>query len=421
MHSNGEALRAVSFRCSLLAPGCEPLVEPPDPPPAASFPDGWEDGGEVVCAAPYVGLDRLVESGAERGLTVATFNLHFGPIFVLTHDIDADGDVDILHFNGTERLVPFMNDGLGFFTPGQPIDPPPFGPSFLAIGLADDDGDGLPDLYLASTPHLWRYANRGGGLFDPPTSLWEEPMPDQHRYPALSIADADGDGDLDVAMFEHQLDTGPPGDDDDSGPMEFEGTRDVMLRFDGTELVEAIDLVDLENDGWLDIVQASGPLPDGPGAAQAWPDIYWQGQPDGTFEDVTTETGFGSLAENYGLATADFDGDGFLDVVRVAPGVPPSLLLNRCGAGSWLDFELIGLPANREAFGARIEVTSGEVTHLREMHSARGQAQSPSRLHFGLGDVDTVGPVRIVWPDGTVSEAARVPVNRRVFVTHPWL
>jgi len=182
-----------------------------------------------------------------------------------------------------------------------------------------------------------------------------------------------------------------------------------------------LDFADFDHDGNLDCVQSSGRLFDGPGSLVDWPDLFWQGQPGGQFEDVTSLTGFGDLGDNFAIATADFDGDGWLDVISVGPGAMPLLWMNQCGSESWLDIELVGLPGNSEAIGARATVITEDRTRIREVYTLRGQGQGPSRLHFGLGEAASVDRLQIHWPDGTISEAEQVPGRRFVRVEHPEL
>jgi len=181
----------------------------------------------------------------------------------------------------------------------------------------------------------------------------------------------------------------------------------------------SIDLADIDNDGNVEAIQSSGPLFDGPGGTVDWPDRFWRGLAGGTFVDATDEVGFGDLGPNYALATADFNADGYLDIVVTGAGGTPLLWMNSCGDNAWLSIELIGLPGNQEAIGARAEVTTSAGTQVRELYTLRGKGQGPSRFHFGLGDHDSADRVRIEWPDGSVSEAEQVPSRRFVRVTHP--
>jgi hypothetical protein len=55
---------------------------------------------------------------------------------------------------------------------------------------------------------------------------------------------------------------------------------------------------------------------------------------------------------------------------------------------------------------------------VRELYGPRTYGQRASRVHFGLGHSDPV-VVRILWPDGHVTAASGVPVDRLVTAWHP--
>jgi len=152
------------------------------------------------------------------------------------------------------------------------------------------------------------------------------------------------------------------------------------------------------------------------------PDTLWRGVREGgalRFDDITQELGFGDVEDHYGQAAADFDGDGFLDLVVGASESPVRLWMIACGAGAWVEVDFAGPAWNRAGWNARVTVEADGRTQTRELLGARGFGQGPSRLHFGLGDVDTVDRLVVRWPDGTEDEHVDLPV-RAVFVArHP--
>ncbi len=186
----------------------------------------------------------------------------------------------------------------------------------------------------------------------------------------------------------------------------------------------SIELVDLDNDGWQDAAATAGcPAPPPPPEQSVRPDALWQGRDGGqtvAFDDRSASTGFNLGEGHYGMAAADFSGDGSVDLLIGARSGQPVFWDNPCGPGAWLEVELVGLPANPRAFGARVTVDwAGGRSEVQEIQGPRGLGQSPARLHFGLGDVDEVESVSIRWPSGADTVVERVPTRRVLTVEHP--
>ena len=124
------------------------------------------------------------------------------------------------------------------------------------------------------------------------------------------------------------------------------------------------------------------------------------------------------------MAYADFDNDGCLDLYVANLGLagdgPQSakLFRNSCAwGGNWLRIATQGTVSNRDGIGARITVTAGGRTQIREIaagSSNKGQNMLPA--HFGLGAADRVDSVKIRWPSGAVQTLADVPANQRLTV-----
>jgi hypothetical protein len=92
--------------------------------------------------------------------------------------------------------------------------------------------------------------------------------------------------------------------------------------------------------------------------------------------------------------------------------------MNPCGAEAWVDFDFVGPEANPLGVGVAVTIEAGGRRRTREVYGLRAVGQGPSRLHFGLGDVETVDRVEIRWPDGDLQVADDVPVRRLLTVTH---
>ena len=102
-----------------------------------------------------------------------------------------------------------------------------------------------------------------------------------------------------------------------------------------------------------------------------------------------------------GLAVADFDNDGDLDIVVSDSGGSPLLLRNDGGNRNHLiALRARGRESNRFGIGAKVRVTSGGRTQLREVNPYGSHlSTSDTRLYFGLGNA-TLARIEIEWPSG---------------------
>jgi hypothetical protein len=169
--------------------------------------------------------------------------------------------------------------------------------------------------------------------------------------------------------------------------------------------------VDLDNDGWLDVIAVSGhvyPQVDTQpsGARYREPKILQMNQKDGTFCDASTQAGT-ALREpqvSRGLAVGDLFNDGNMDVVINNLDGAPVVLKNHGVAGRhWVSFELAGTKSNRLAIGARLKLVAGGITQTEEIHSGGSYlSQNDLRVHFGLNQATKIDSLEIRWPSGKV-------------------
>jgi hypothetical protein len=120
--------------------------------------------------------------------------------------------------------------------------------------------------------------------------------------------------------------------------------------------------------------------------------------------DVARPTGSDSIKDGRGVAVADFDGDGRLDLVMNNNNETPVLYMNNLKkSGNALELKLVGTVSNRDAIGASVRLTAAGKTMTRQVEAGSGYAsQMMLPVHFGLGDAKHIDIIEIRWPSGLV-------------------
>ena len=283
----------------------------------------------------------------------------------------------------------------------------------LSVGAADYDNDGWPDLFVANDGvEVYQYHNEGDGTFtDVALTSGVALTADGGTMAAMciSLGDYDNDGFLDLFISDFQDVPDHVWHNDGKGFFEevsdrlgIAGPTKHVLSFGG-------GFFDFDNDGWLDLFIANGHVY--PGVEKAMPGVHYKqinslfrNGGNGKFPEVTALSGNG-FATPYlgrGVAFADFDNDGNMDLVVANNGDPPLLLRNAGGTGRhFLNFKLVGTKSNRDAMGARIKLRAGGLSQLREIAGGGSYlSQSDLRAHFGLGQSTRADSVEVWWPSG---------------------
>ncbi len=165
--------------------------------------------------------------------------------------------------------------------------------------------------------------------------------------------------------------------------------------------------IDYDNDGWTDILQINGhvyPEIGGHSIGQSFknPRLVYKNMGNGQFKDVSVAMGPGinQPFSSRGAAFGDYDNDGDVDALILNMNDVPSLLRNDGGnKQNWIKIKLIGTKCNRTAIGARVRVVTGKHIQMDEVRSGSSvMSQSDLRLHFGLGQVQSVDLIEVNWP-----------------------
>jgi hypothetical protein len=171
---------------------------------------------------------------------------------------------------------------------------------------------------------------------------------------------------------------------------------------------------DVNNDGVQDLFVAKGNVSAMPDFAMKDPNNLMLGLPDGTFVEAGDKAGVASFRQSRGASVVDLNGDGQMDLVVVNRNEGAEVWRN-AGAGikgeplgHWLQLALHQDGANRDAIGAWIEVRVAGHVQRREITVGGGHAGGQlGWRHFGLG-AETGAEVRVIWPDGTASDWAKI-------------
>ncbi|MEL6645512.1 MAG: CRTAC1 family protein [Pseudomonadota bacterium] len=174
---------------------------------------------------------------------------------------------------------------------------------------------------------------------------------------------------------------------------------------------------DVNNDGRLDLFIAKGNVDQMPSNAMKDPNNLLVQGADGVFVERSIEAGVATVERARGAALSDLDGDGLLDLVVVNRRAPMEIWQNVTeGTGNWLAVDLRQDGANRRAVGAWVELRTEAGVQVREVTVGGGHVGGQAGpVHFGLGDAESA-EVRVIWPDGAVSEWARFEGGARVVV-----
>jgi hypothetical protein len=299
----------------------------------------------------------------------------------------------------------------------------------LGAVWGDYDDDGRPDLLVANDAHPnLLFHNEGNGTFAEVAFEAGVAYDEDGRERAgmgVDLGDYDNDGRLDATITNFQGEphalyrnlgrglfqetTWPSGVGAATLPYLGWGTR----------------FVDLDNDGWNDLVFVNGhvyPEVDRHGLEETFAQrtLVLRNGADGRFADVTETAGpaLATRRAGRGAAFGDFDDDGRVDVLITGMNEPPALLRNESApAGHWLSVTLRGRRSNRDGIGARVTLEAGGQRQVREVHADGSYlSHSDRRAHFGLGQALGAASVEVRWPSGTVDRLSNVAADRRVWI-----
>ncbi|MBI1839768.1 MAG: VCBS repeat-containing protein [Verrucomicrobia bacterium] len=378
--------------------------------------------------------------------------------------LEEDGEADALYLNdgtGHFKAVPWNSDAF-LDEEGRPKPAPlDFG---LSAQIRDMNGDGFPDIYVCNdfqTPDRF-WLGDGKGHFKAIQRLAMRCQ--SFASMGVDFADLDRDGHLDFMVVEMlgrdharrmQQVSGLPLFPPTLGRLETrpEVGRNTLFwnRGDGTYAeiaqfagVAASDwswqpvFLDVDLDGYEDLLIVNGHARDvqnrdalakirsfghqSPEQARTnlilyppmdVPNAAYRNRGDLTFEDMAKSWGFDSERISQGVALADLDNDGDLDVVINCLNAPPLLYRNE-SAEPRIQVRLLGEGNNTRGVGAQITVTTSGLRQTQSIVAGGRYLSSDDAVRCFAARIGEAHRVEVRWSSGRVSVMERAPANRRL-------
>ena len=414
--------------------------------------DGWkdlvvvndDDGGDVY---PHSAIFRNNADGTFEDVTAdsnfrATGLIRGG---VTVADYDGDGLLDLYVTNwgqetrGGSPALPGHNmlfRNLGDFAFQDVTDPSDLKilarDSFQAL-LHDFDEDSDPDLYIAidhTTDEFYR--NRGDSTFIVSTDT----VGTNHTGNDMGATFGDIDDDLDLDIYATNITDPDLFFGTTQGNVLYVNEWDTLASLHFTDEATArgvkdtywgwgVKLTDVENDGDLDIVAATGfdqfvYIAGIPGSILLnSPMVLFLNDGTGNFTR-DTGAGLGGSDDSRGLAAVDYDRDGDQDLVMTNITEPVRLFENvTTQPGNRLGVRLVQEPgSNRDGIGASVFYSVGSLTRRREMTVSDSYLTgSPPEIHIGLGSATQIDSLTVRWTDGSQTVLSNIAANQDVVVS----
>jgi hypothetical protein len=286
----------------------------------------------------------------------------------------------------------------------------------LGVLIADLNGDGRPDIYVANDGiGNLLYLNRGGGRFEEAAAecgVAYDDVGGASGSMGIDAADYDGTGRLSLFVTNFQNQLHALYRNRGNGQFVY-ASRSAGLAFLGLHYVGfGTGFLDFDLDGNEDLFVSNGHVvhyPAPPAEVKQRPILLRNARRPGDqpqeihFEDVSDRAGpyFQTKHLGRGAALGDLNNDGRMDLVLNPVNEPVTVLRNRHDTGHhWLGVELVGRPY-RDAVGARLELEVGERKQMRTVKGGGSYLSSGDRrVLFGLGSQTQTGRLTIRWPSG---------------------
>ncbi|MEE2912812.1 MAG: CRTAC1 family protein [Planctomycetota bacterium] len=310
----------------------------------------------------------------------------------------------------------------------------------MQILVADFNNDNRPDILVANdTDPNGLYLNRGDGTFKEfsgPSGLsstdgsmgiaWGDYNNDQMMD--LYISNYTGEADLLLTM----IDNTSSNDGKIKNAIFMADFQSPIVQQATWSLVGwGTGFIDFDNDSDLDLFVAGGHLNGVSGDNRDF-NVLFENKGNGTFVNSSEDSGILKPGKRIHRATifGDYDNDGRVDFYVVNNGEESYddesdrhgvLFRNDSATEShWLKVRLQGTTSNRDAFGTKLKLVSGENIQIREHVSGEGYFSSNAQeIHFGLGNATTIDSLTITWPTGEKQTISSISVDQTLELVEP--
>ena len=181
---------------------------------------------------------------------------------------------------------------------------------------------------------------------------------------------------------------------------------------------------DFNLDGWEDLYFAAGNFRQALDQSNGpQPNMLFVNKHDGTFADVSRASGANDPGSTKGVAFADYNRDGRMDMYVVNQGGVAHLFENVTPMGKrhWLEVKAVGTKSNRDACGARLILKTKAGSQLREVFCGSTSVASGSQeaVLFGLGQQTAVQRLTVLWPSGKRQIVKKIKIDGFLKVVEP--
>jgi enediyne biosynthesis protein E4 len=300
----------------------------------------------------------------------------------------------------------------------------------LVVAFVDAYGDGRMSFYIGNDGMPGDFMHNLGNMRfrDDGLASGLAHGNQDHNMAAMGAdwADYDRDGRMDLTVTDFSNE--PYGLFHCTGHGLYEQTSDAMGLSGPTykPLGFGAKWLDMDNDGWPDIVFSNGHVYDrthdvDPSTTFREPLMLFHNEQGKQLTDLVPQMG-GQLARDLlgrGLATGDFDNDGRVDFLVVDYEGAPALFHNVSQtANHWITLDLRGRAPNRFAYGAQVTAWSGKQRWIGQVSPASSYlSSSDPRVHFGLGSVTKLDRIEIRWSTGDRETLTNVDADHFYTIT----